>query len=175
MFLSTMGISLPPFVLGGFLLWLLTIYFPLARLSQPIGFESVLPAFTLAAGHAAYLARLVRANLMETLDEDFVRTARAKGLRDWRILWKHAMVPSLIPTLTVLGPLAAGLLTGSFVVEYIYAIPGMGRFFISAVLDRDYPLVTAVTLVYTALLVVANLAVDLAYSLLDPRIRVGKK
>jgi len=109
--------------------------------------------------------------LIETMGEDFVRTARAKGLKEPIVVAKHALLHSLIPVLTVIGPLAAALLTGSFVVEYVFAIPGMGRFFITAVTDRDYPLIMGVTLVYTALLVGANLVVDLLYSVVDPRIR----
>src|SRR5262249_61433132 len=106
------------------------------------------------------------------LGEDFIRTARAKGLREDAVLFKHALRNSLLPVLTVMGPLTAALLTGSFVVEYVFAIPGMGRFFITAVTDRDYPLIMGVTLVYTALLVAANFLGDLCYSYVDPRIRV---
>jgi ABC-type dipeptide/oligopeptide/nickel transport system permease component len=109
--------------------------------------------------------------LIETLGDDFIRTARAKGLRDSTVLLRHALRNSLIPVLTVLGPLTAALLTGSFVVEYVFALPGMGRYFITAVTDRDYPLIMAVTMVYTALLVGANLLVDVLYGYADPRIR----
>jgi ABC-type dipeptide/oligopeptide/nickel transport system permease component len=109
--------------------------------------------------------------LLETLGEDYIRTARAKGLRESLVLFKHALRNSLIPVLTLLGPLLAILVAGSFVVEYVFAIPGMGRFFITAVTDRDYPLVMGVTLVYTAVLVGANLMVDLLYSVVDPRMR----
>jgi ABC-type dipeptide/oligopeptide/nickel transport system permease component len=105
------------------------------------------------------------------LGEDFIGAARAKGLKETVVVLKHALVHSLLPVLTVMGPLTAALLTGSFVVEYVFAIPGMGRFFITAVTDRDYPLVMGVTLVYTALLFVANMLVDMAYGLIDPRVR----
>lgn len=173
MLLSAMGISLPAFLLGGFLIWLFSVQLPWFHLGEwDHPGSAVLPALTLAAGPAAFLARLVRSSLRETLEEDFVRTARAKGVSEWRVLWKHALLPSLLPTLSVSGPLAATLLTGSFVVEYIYALPGMGRFFITSVTDRDYPMVMAVTLIYTALLVLANLLVDLLYPVVDPRIRV---
>jgi ABC-type dipeptide/oligopeptide/nickel transport system permease component len=126
----------------------------------------------LGAAPAAYIAALLRSTLIEALGEDFVRTARAKGLREGAVLFKHALRNSLLPVLTVMGPLTAALLTGSFVVEYVFAIPGMGRFFITAVTDRDYPLIMGVTLVYTALLVAANFLVDLFYVYVDPRIRV---
>jgi ABC-type dipeptide/oligopeptide/nickel transport system permease component len=108
--------------------------------------------------------------LIEAFGEDFVRTARAKGLNESVVLMRHALANSMIPVLTVIGPLTAALLTGSFVVEYVFAIPGMGRFFITAVTDRDYPLIMGVTVVYTALLVCANLIVDLLYGYVDPRI-----
>ena len=109
--------------------------------------------------------------MLETLGQDFIRAARAKGLKESVVLLKHALRHSLIPVLTVMGPLTAALLTGSFVVEYVFAIPGMGRFFITAVTDRDYPLIMGVTLVYTGVLVLANLVIDLLYSAVDPRIR----
>jgi ABC-type dipeptide/oligopeptide/nickel transport system permease component len=125
----------------------------------------------LGAAPAAYLSALLRSSLIETLGEDFIRTARAKGITEAGVLFKHALSQSLIPMLTVMGPLTATLLTGSFVVEYVFAIPGMGRFFITAVTDRDYPLIMGVTLIYTALLVSANLIVDLLYGIVDPRIR----
>src|SRR4029434_3549940 len=121
---------------------------------------------------AAYIAAFLRSTLIEALGEDFVRTARAKGLRESAVLVKHALRNSLLPVHTVMGPLTAALLTGSFVVEYVFAIPGMGRFFITAVTDRDYPLIMGVTLVYTVLLVGANFLVDLFYAYVDPRIRV---
>jgi ABC-type dipeptide/oligopeptide/nickel transport system permease component len=130
-----------------------------------------LPSITLGAAPAAYLAALLRSSLIDTLGEDFIGAARAKGLKESVVVLKHALAHSLIPVLTVMGPLTAALLTGSFVVEYVFAIPGMGRFFITAVTDRDYPLVMGVTLVYTALLFLANVVVDMLYGLIDPRVR----
>ena len=172
MFLATLGISLPHFILGALLIWFFSLqlgWFQAGRWGQIT--SVVLPTITLGAAPAAYLSYLLRSTLLETLGEDFIRTARAKGLREIIILFKHALSNSLIPILTVLGPLTAALVTGSFVVEYVFAIPGMGRFFITAVTDRDYPLIMGVTLVYTALLVGANLLVDLSYSFIDPRIK----
>ena len=172
MFMATLGISLPHFILGALLIWFFSLqlgWFQAGRWGQIT--SVVLPTITLGAAPAAYLSYLLRSTLLETLGEDFIRTARAKGLREIIILFKHALSNSLIPILTVLGPLTAALVTGSFVVEYVFAIPGMGRFFITAVTDRDYPLIMGVTLVYTALLVGANLLVDLSYSFIDPRIK----
>jgi oligopeptide transport system permease protein len=172
MFFSTLGISIPHFILGALLIWSLALqlgWFPVGRWDQ--WSSVILPSITLGAAPAAYLAGLVRSSLIETLGEEFISAARAKGLREATVVMKHALTYSLIPVLTVLGPLTAALLTGSFVVEYVFAIPGMGRFFITAVTDRDYPLVTGVTLVYTALLFLANVVVDLFYGLVDPRVR----
>ena len=173
MFVATLGISLPNFLLGAFLIWLVALQLGWLQVGRwDDGLSAILPTITLGAAPAAYLAALLRSTLIETLGEDFIRTARAKGLQESIVLVKHALRHSLIPVLTVMGPLAAALLTGSFVVEYVFAIPGMGRFFITAVTDRDYPLIMGVTLVYTALLVCTNLLVDLLYGYVDPRIRV---
>ncbi len=171
MSVAALGISLPNFVLGALLIWGVALQLGWLQIGRWDDWSSViLPTITLAAAPTAFLAALLRSTLIETMGEDFVRTARAKGLKEIWVIAKHALLHSLIPVLTVMGPLAAALLTGSFVVEYVFAIPGMGRFFITAVTDRDYPLIMGVTLVYTTLLVGANLIVDLLYGLVDPRI-----
>jgi oligopeptide transport system permease protein len=172
--LATLGISLPNFILGALLIWTVALELGWLQAGRWDNWSSViLPTVTLGAAPAAYLVALLRSTLIETLGEDFVRTARAKGLKESAVVMKHALAHSLIPVLTVMGPLAAALLTGSFVVEYVFAIPGMGRFFITAVTDRDYPLIMGVTLIYTALLVCANFVVDLMYGYVDPRIRAN--
>lgn len=171
-FLATLGISLPNFILGALLIWFFALklrWFQAARWGMPG--SAVLPAITLGAMPCAQVTYLLRSSLLETLDADFIRTARAKGVREFFVLFKHALRNSVIPVLTLLGPLFAILISGSFVVEYVFAIPGMGRFFITAVTDRDYPLVMGVTLVYTAILVIANLSIDILYSIIDPRMR----
>jgi ABC-type dipeptide/oligopeptide/nickel transport system permease component len=169
---STLGISLPNFILGALLIWAVALQLGLLQAGRWDDWRSViLPMITLGAAPAAYLSALLRSSLIESLGEDFVRTARAKGAHESSVLARHALRNSLIPILTVMGPLTAALLTGSFVVEYVFAIPGMGRFFITAVTDRDYPLIMGVSLVYTAILVSANFAVDLFYGWVDPRIR----
>ncbi len=170
---ATLGISVPHFILGALLIWLFALQLGWLQAGRWDSAASmILPTVTLGAAPAAYIAALLRSTLIEALGEDFIRTARAKGLRESAVLFKHALRNSLVPVLTVMGPLTAALLTGSFVVEYVFAIPGMGRFFITAVTDRDYPLIMGVTLVYTALLVAANFLVDLCYAYVDPRIRV---
>ena len=170
---ATLVISVPHFILGALLVWLFALQLGWLQAGRWDNADSmILPAVTLGAAPAAYLAALLRSTLIEALGEDFIRTARAKGLREGAVLLQHALRNSLVPVLTVMGPLVAALVTGSFVVEYVFAIPGMGRFFITAVTDRDYPLIMGVTLVYTALLVAANFLVDLLYLVVDPRIRV---
>jgi oligopeptide transport system permease protein len=172
MLVATLGISLPNFLFGAFLIWAMALRLGWLQAGRWDDWSSaVLPTVTLGAAPAAYLAALLRSTLIETFGEDFIRTARAKGLKESVVVAKHALSHSMIPVLTVMGPLTAALLTGSFVVEFVFAIPGMGRFFITAVTDRDYPLIMGVTMVYTALLVCTNLLVDLLYSYVDPRIR----
>jgi oligopeptide transport system permease protein len=170
--LSTLGISLPNFVIGAGLIWGFALAWGVLPAARWEGFNhAILPALTLGAPSAAYLARLTRSSILETAGEDYVRTARAKGLSENRVLIKHILKNSLIPVVTVFGPLAAALITGSFIVEHIFAVPGMGRFFVTAVANRDYPLIMGVTLIYATFLVFANLVVDILYGLLDPRMR----
>ena len=173
MFISTSGISLPSFVIGAGLIFLMGItlrILPVALWESPQ--HMILPAVTLAFGPAAYLARLTRASVLEILEKDWVRTARSKGLSKYSTVVKHVLRNAMIPVLTVLGPITAALITGSFVVEYIYAIPGMGRFFITAVSNRDYDLIMATTLVFSILLLITNTLVDIGYKFLDPRMEV---
>ncbi|HET6371540.1 MAG TPA: ABC transporter permease [Nitrospiria bacterium] len=172
-FLATAGISVPSFVLGAFLV---LVFAHILHLFPPALWEdprhAVLPAIALGMGPAAYIARLTRSAVLEVAHQDFVRTARAKGLAEAAIIRKYLLRNALTPVVTILGPLTAGLVTGSLVIEYIFSIPGMGRFYITAVTNRDYPLVMGVTLIYAVLIVAANLAVDLINALLDPRIRL---
>ena len=174
MLLSVLGISVPSFVLGAALILVLGLYLDWLPAGLWEGARYVvLPAVTLAALPMAYIAQLTRSSVIDVVDLDYVRTARAKGLSEARVRRHHVLRNALLAVLTYFGPLLAILLTGSFVVEKIYAIPGIGRFFVTAVTNRDYPLVLGVTLVYAALVVLANLLVDLLYAWLDPRIRIG--
>jgi oligopeptide transport system permease protein len=150
----------PPFVLG---------LFP--RLDSTFWSHAVLPVVTVATGITAGIARLTRAGLLEVLSEDYIRTARAKGLAERLVIGVHALKNSLIPVVTILGPLLAGVLTGTLVTEQIFAINGMGRRFITSVTQREYFLLTSITLIYGVLLVAGNLMVDILYAWLDPRIR----
>jgi len=171
---TLVGVSLPSFVLGAALMLGVGLglgWLPAGLWDGPA--HRVLPALALAALPLAYVAQLTRAQVIGVAERDHVRTARAKGLREGVVRRRHVLRNALLAVVTYFGPLLALLLTGSFVVERIFAIPGMGGFFVSAVTDRDYPVVLGVTLVYAALVVVSNLAVDLLYAWLDPRIRVG--
>ncbi|MBX9671067.1 MAG: ABC transporter permease [Candidatus Obscuribacterales bacterium] len=173
MFISTAGISLPSFVIGAGLIFLFGIelkILPVALWESPQ--HMILPAVTLAFAPAAYLSRLTRASVLEILEKDWVRTARSKGLSHFSTIVKHVIRNALVPVITVLGPITASLVTGSFVVEYIYAIPGMGRFFITAVGNRDYDLIMATTLLFALLLLLTNTLVDIGYKFLDPRMEV---
>ncbi len=170
---ATFGFSMPNFVLGAVLILIFSLSFgwlPPALWEGPA--YVILPVVTLALGPAAYIARLTRSGMLDALEQDYVRTARAKGVSQHAVLIKHALVNALGPLITVGGPLLAMLVTGSFIVELIFAIPGMGRYFITAVIDRDYPLVMGVTVVYAVLIVLANIAVDILYAVADPRVKL---
>ncbi len=173
MFITTFGISVPNFVLG---LMLILVFALMLSWLPVFGWgkswkQAVMPVITLGTGGMAILARLTRASVLEVLGQDYIRTARAKGLRERLVLASHALPNSLIPVVTVLGPMLAAWLTGTFFVEHVFAIPGIGKFFITAVTNRDYSVIMAITILYSTVLVAANLFVDIAYSFLDPRIR----
>lgn len=170
--LAMTGVSLPNFVLGP----LLILLFALVLRWLPVaGWGSwrhlVLPAVTLGLYYAAYIARLTRAGMLEVIRQDFIRTARAKGAPERRVVGRHALRLALLPVVSYLGPAAAKVLTGSVVVETIFAVPGIGRYFVTAALNRDYTMVLGTALFFSAFLVAFNLLVDLAYGWLDPRIR----
>ncbi len=173
MFTAVLGITIPHFVLGAILI---LVFGHTLKLLPPALWEGwsnmLLPAITLGIGPTAYIARLTRASILEVLHKDFVRTAFAKGLPYSKIILKHVLKNALTPIISVMGPILAGLVAGSFVVEYIFSIPGMGRYFITAVTDRDYPLIMATTMVYAVLIVIANIVVDVLYKVVDPRVRL---
>jgi ABC-type dipeptide/oligopeptide/nickel transport system permease component len=171
-FIAVVGRSVPSIVMGPLLMWIFALQlglFPTSGWGRPI--QVVLPAVTLGAYFAAYIARLTRASLLQVVGEDYIRTARAKGLAERAVIVGHALKNSLIPVVTIMGPIFAAVLTGTFVVEQIFAIPGMGKHFVTSVNNRDYPVVMATTLVYAVAIALANLMVDVTYAFLDPRIR----
>lgn len=181
MLVAISGVALPSFVVGPILVMIFSFGIPFAFLHGTLppalwdGWEyMILPIVTLGIRPAAIYARMTRGTVLEAIKQDYVRTARAKGLPESTVLFRHVLRNSLIPVLTITGPLFAGLLSGSFIIEVIFAIPGIGKHLVSSVSNRDYPLVMGLTLLYSALLVTSNLIVDILYSVADPRIRMEK-
>ncbi len=173
MFFAMAGVSVPAMTSAPLFIWIFSInlgWLPVARWGT--WQQAVMPAIILGIGPAAVLARLTRASMLQVIREDYIRTARAKGVPERRITVRHALKNALIPVITVLGPLFASMVTGAVVVERIFAIPGMGGYFVGGVSSRDYPVIMGMVLVYTFFLVLSNLAVDLAYAWVDPRIRL---
>ncbi len=173
MTLSMVGISLPSFVLGPllilcFALWL--DWFPVSGWGVAPG-DKVLPSITLGAAYAAYIARLTRGGMLETLSRDYIRTARAKGLGNGRIVFLHALRGGIAPVVSFSGPAIAGLLSGSFVVESIFQIPGLGRFYLQAAFNRDYTMILGTTIFFSFLIIVCNLLADILLVWLNPRLR----
>jgi ABC-type dipeptide/oligopeptide/nickel transport system permease component len=166
------GVSVPNIVLGPLLIVIFALtldLLPVAGWGTPA--RMIMPALALGTSGAARIARLTRASMLQVVREDYIRTARAKGLSERVVMVRHALKNAFIPVATILGPLFAYLVTGSFVVEQIFAIPGMGKYFVTSVTNRDYPVVMGTILLYAFFLVLANLAVDITYAFLDPRIR----
>jgi oligopeptide transport system permease protein len=166
------GISVPNFVVAPVLVLVFAIGFrwlPAGGLGDGVA-SLVLPVATLALPQVAYIARLTRGSLVEVLRSNFIRTARAQGLGTGTILLRHALKPALVPVVSYLGPAAAGLVTGSVVVEQIFGLPGLGRYFVTGALNRDYTLVMGIVVFYGALIILCNLVVDLVYGWLDPRV-----
>lgn len=167
------GICVPLFVLGPLLVLVFAIHGGLFNASGwYLPLDRVLPAATLGFGYAAYIARLTRGGMLEVLHQDYIRTARAVGASDWRIVWRHALRGALLPVVAYLGPATAGILTGSFVIETIFQIPGLGREFVMSAFNRDYTLILGTVLLYAALIVLLNLAADLAQAILNPRVKL---
>jgi len=175
MSLTMAGICLPTFVLGPFLIYGLSTQL---GLFPPLGWygpsDWFLPSLTLGLFYAAYIARLTRAGMLETLQQEYIKTAKAKGATPWHILTKHAARGGLLPVLTFLGPAFAGLITGSFVIESIFFIPGLGKFFVTAAFNRDYTMVLGTVLFYATLIIFLNLFVDLVQAWMDPKSRQSK-
>ena len=171
-FFATIGASLPSFVLAVFLIIIFAVnlhWFDIIGWGEPR--KMVLPVVALSLLPAAFLARITRASMLEVTAQDYVRTARSKGLAERRVVISHIIKNGMIPVLTLIGPITANLITGSFVIESIFSIPGIGRAFVVSVFDRDYGLIMGTTLFYTFIVVLANLLVDITYAVVDPRIR----
>ena len=185
MVIAVIGVSVPSFIMGALLQYFIALKF--SHLTEIIlGFKllpisgwtsfghKILPPFALGLGSLAIIARLMRTSMLDIIGQDYIKTAKAKGLSQAAIVWKHSIRNAILPVVTVLGPLAAALLTGAFVVENIFNIPGMGRFFIQSIQVNDYPMISGTTLFYGAFLIIANMLVDIAYGIIDPRIRLSR-
>ena len=171
--LAMLGVSIPNFVLGPLLVFVFALtlrWLPPALWGGPS--HKILPVITLGAIYIAYIARLTRGGMLEITRQDFIRTARAKGLPEWRILVRHALRGGLLPVVSFLGPAVARAVTGAIVVEKIFAVPGVGQYFVNAAFNRDYTLVMGVVIFYAGFLILFNLLVDLAYGFLDPRVQL---
>ena len=172
MALAMLGLSVPNFVLGPILVLVFSLWlfiFPPARWGGVLAL--VLPVITLSAIYMSYIARLTRAGMLEVMRSDYIRTARAKGLSEWKILLKHGLRGGIVPVVSFTGPALASLLAGTVVVEKVFAIPGLGNIFIQAVLNRDEPLILGIVAFLSILIMIFNLLVDISYGFLDPRIR----
>ncbi|MBN8199132.1 MULTISPECIES: ABC transporter permease [Bacillaceae] len=178
MIVAVLGISVPSFIMASFLQYFLAIkmgIFPVARWESFM--HTVLPAVALASTPMAFIARLTRSSMLEVLANDYIKTAKSKGLSRGVITVKHTVRNALLPVVTYMGPLTAGILTGSFVIERIFGIPGLGAHFVTSINNRDYTVIMGVTVFYSILLLVSILLVDIAYGIIDPRIKLagGKK
>ena len=173
MLMATIGFAVPSFIMAGFLMYVFALklgWFPAALWGTPS--QIVLPALALAGMPTAVIARFMRSNMLEVMQQDYIRTARAKGLSQRVVVYRHALRNAIMPIITYLGPLVAGIFTGSFVVEHIFAIPGLGQYFVTSISNRDYTVILGATVFYSIFLVAMNLFVDLAYAWIDPRIKL---
>jgi len=175
-FVATVGSAMPNFILATFLVIIFSVQL---GWTDVLGWEfgnprkMILPVVSLGMLPAAYIARITRASMLEVLGQDYIRTARAKGLAEWVVILRHTIKNAMVPVLTVLGPIFAVLVTGSFIIEQSFAINGVGRHFVSAVTERDYGVIMGTTLFFALVVAIANLIVDLLYAVVDPRIRYG--
>ncbi len=171
--IAILGISVPSFILAGLLQYYLSFragWFPVSGWK---GFSyTLLPAIAIAVTHAGFIAKLTRSSMLEQNNSEYVKLARAKGLGKWTIVFKHSLRNALLPVVTYLGPLFAGVITGSFVIEQIFAVPGLGRHFVTSITNRDYTVIMGTTVFYSLILLLAVLAVDILYSVIDPRIKL---
>jgi oligopeptide transport system permease protein len=170
--LSVIGLAIPSVVMAPMLQYLFAVklrVFEVAGLNGPLDY--VLPTVALSSVSIAFIVRLIRSTMLEVLHSDFIKTAKAKGLAGHWIVWRHALRNSMLPVVTYLGYLIANVITGSVVIEQIFAIPGLGKFFIQSVLDRDYPFIMGITVFYAVILMVSRFLADMAYALVDPRLK----
>lgn len=176
MFMATIGVTVPNFVMATLIIYFFAGqlgWLPTFGIESPLGYIG--PALALAGYSLSFVSRLTRSSMLEVLRQDYIRTARANGISEYKVIAKHAVKNALIPVVTYVGPMIAAILTGSFVVEKIFAIPGMGRYFVESVGNRDYTTIMGMTIFYAAFYIVMVLIVDIVYGLIDPRIKLGKE
>ncbi len=175
MVFATLGITIPNYVIATLMVYFFAYRWGLASVGFWEGFPTaILPAVTLAGYPAAFISRLTRSSMLEVIQQDYIRTAYSKGLHGRTVVYVHALKNAIIPVITYLGPLIAGILTGSFVVEQVFGIPGLGLFFVTSIQNRDYTTIMGVTIFFSALLVFLNLLVDICLGFIDPRIKLTK-
>lgn len=175
MIIAVIGVSVPSFIVGGLLQYILAVKFRIFPVAEWKGFEyTILPSIALSLGTLALVARLMRASMLEVTGQDYILTAEAKGLPIIKIIWKHLIRNAILPVVTVLGPIVAAIVTGTFVIEQIFAIPGLGRHYVMGIQNLDYTLVLGLTIFFGAFVVLMNFIVDIIYGIVDPRIRVAK-
>ena len=171
--LATCGIAIPSFIISVILLY---TFGSKLNLLPTVGLNTlssyIMPVTALSVYPTAYITRLMRSSLLDVMGQDYIRTAKAKGLSNFKILFKHALRNAILPVITYVGPMLASLMTGSFIVEQIFAIPGLGREFVSAIVNRDYTMIMGTTIVLATLIIVANVIVDILYKIIDPRIKL---
>ncbi len=175
---TTIGVAIPTFVLAALLLIAFSVkidIFPTKSGNLPNFKSYVLPVISLSSYYTCYIAKLMRTSMLDAINQDYIRTARAKGVKTGAIILKHALRNSLIPVITYLGPVTAGIITGSFVVESTFSVPGLGKYFVQCVMSRDYPIIMATTVVLSALVIIMMLVVDIVYKIVDPRITLTSK
>lgn len=174
MILATLGTSIPSFVIATvsmILFGVLLQWLPTYGLDDPSAY--ILPAFALSFFPLSFIARLMRSSMLDVINQDYIKTARAKGLKESKVILKHAMKNAIQPVVTYLGTLMAGVLTGSFVIEKVFTIPGLGKFFVDSITNRDYPVILGTTIFYAMFLIIMYLLVDVIYMIIDPRIKLN--
>lgn len=176
MFFSILGLSIPNFILATLLMYIFGLKLGILPIAGWGNFSNlILPSITLAAYPTAFIARMTRSSMLEVLSQDYIKTARSKGLSEYVVIFKHGLKNAILPVVTYLGPLIAAVFTGSFVVERLFFIPGLGRYYVTSIYDRDYTVILGTTIFYAAFLVFANFLVDIVYAFLDPRITYTSK
>ncbi|KAF6626723.1 ABC transporter permease [Paenibacillus sp. EKM208P] len=176
MFIAIVGISVPSFILAPLLIKYVAVQWHLLPVASWGTWQhTVLPSLALAVSPLAVIARFMRTSMLEVMHEEYIRTAKAKGLSSWAVVIRHGLRNALIPVLSFIGPLFASVITGTFVVEKIFAIPGIGKYFVDSIFNRDYPVIMGTTIFYSAILVVTLFLIDISYRLVDPRIKLVSK